>query len=126
MITDYKGIKEAVSEISVVENGQLLPYRGRDYWIGISSQGPIAEAFDNSYYSGADIYIWDQVPEKFRRAIILHEVIEADLYFFQDIPKPKSHKKAVELDRRFARETLDSKTLAEYEEFRKQGGDFFS
>ncbi len=71
------------------------------------------------------MYVWDKVPSGFRRPIILHEVVEADLYIHQNISKSKAHGKAVDLDKRFAKETLDAQTLAEYEAFRAKGGEFF-
>ena len=127
MEINYEEIKSAVSEIAIDEAGDLLSYRGRDYYIDPNSPArPIGEFHKSTAYDGADIYIWDKVPEKFRRAIILHEVIEADLYIHQGLPQNEAHERTVPYDRRYARETLDSKTFLEYEEFRKNGNEFFS
>jgi hypothetical protein len=124
---NYDEIKSAVSEIAIDKTGDLLLYGGRDYYIDpISPAGPIGEFYASTAYDGADIYIWDKVPEKFRRAIILHEVIEADLHIHQGLPLNKAHERTVPFDRRYARETLDSKTFLEYEKFRKNGNEFFS
>jgi hypothetical protein len=127
MEINYDEIKGAVLEIAIDETGDLLSYRGRDYYIDpISPAGPIGEFHASTEYDGADIYIWDKVPKKFRRAIILHEVIEADLHIHQWLPQNEAHERTVPHDRRYARETLDSKTFLEYEEFRKNGNEFFS
>jgi hypothetical protein len=127
MEVDYTEIKSAVSKVSIDETGGLLSYRGRDYYVDpISPAGSIGEFHWSTLYDGADIYIWDKVPEEFRRVIILHEVIEADLRIHQKLPLNEAHEKTVSYDRRYAKETLDSKALLEYEELRKNGDEFFS
>lgn len=113
----YDEIRNALLSISVVEV-TVLSYRSRDYYIDpVSPQGPIAEFHYSTSYNGADIYVWDKVPVEFRRSVILHEIVEADLHMHQNVEKMKAHEEAVKLDNRFARETLDTEKYTKYECF---------
>lgn len=120
MELDYDGLKKSLSRISARRNGQLVPYRGRDYWIGISPQGPIAEIFAGSFYGAADIYIWNRVPPKFRKPVIFHEVLEADLSFYQGVPKQDAHNIASGMDSKYAEELLRKEDFEEYKKFKDQ------
>ncbi len=120
MEIDFAELKRIVLGLSVTDVS-TLEYRDRTYYVNPSSgEGPPGESFAPTYYDGADIYIWRRVPQKFRRPVIIHEVVEADLSYHQHLPRSVAHQTAVEIDRRFARETLDAATLTEYELFRER------
>ena len=121
----YEEIKQAVLKIPLEETGEELEYRGRSYFVEpFSQQGPAGEYFQSSSFDGADIYLWEKVPEKFKRPVLLHEIIEADLNIHQNIPKENAHDEAIKHDMRFARETLDRKTFKGYEGFRANAAEF--
>ena len=125
MEVQFDELVKIIDEISLTDRSRIQ-YRDRTYFIEPDGRsGPEAEFFESGTYSGADVYIWNQVRPEFRRPMILHEVIEADLYLHQRIPKRDAHQTAVEYDRKYARMNLDDQTLKEYEEFRESINEFF-
>ena len=120
MEIDFAELKRIVLDLSVT-SVSTLEYRDRTYYVEPAARdGPPGESFVSTYYDGADIYVWKRVPKQFRRPVIVHEVVEADLSFYQGVPRSVAHQTAVEIDRRFASETLDALALAEYELFRER------
>lgn len=120
MEINYEKLKDLALNIPLKENGEMVKYRGRDYFVApFSQEGPEGEFFPSTAFDGADIYLWERVPKKFKRSVFLHELVEADLCFHQGVRQKSAHDIAVECDRKFARDTLDSKTYEEYENFRE-------
>ncbi|MBD3249109.1 hypothetical protein GF336_03625 [Candidatus Woesearchaeota archaeon] len=125
MEVQFDELVKIIDEISLTDRSRIQ-YRDRTYFIELDGRsGPEAEFFASGTYSGADIYIWNQVRPEFKRPMILHEVIEADLYLHQRIPKRDAHMTAMEHDRNYAKATLDTQTLLEYEQFRESINEFF-
>ncbi len=82
-----------------------------------------------------EIYIWRKIPKVFKRPLILHEIVESltmESWHYSIGEEPyedaqrRAHNLAVDLDDRFARETLDDREYSEYkvlkEEFRRKFG----
>ena len=116
MDIDYDRLKGKIDELSLDEISTVR-YNGREYYIDPNSTsnpdcGKPAEWFKSSAYSGADVYIWDSVEPEFKKAMALHEIIEADLKRHQHVPIEEAHRIARENDERYASETMDPAMLA--------------
>lgn len=101
---------------------QIVQYRGRDYRIDIGKHvDSPAWYLESSFVTGAEIGIdRDQIPDKFKRAVILHEIVEADLYIHQQIIRRKAHHRAVREDYFYARKHLNEAEFREYGTFRQR------
>lgn len=120
MNIDFERLKRELLDVPI-DAASIITYNSRRYYLDLEAgQGPAGEYYTSTAYDGADIYVWDAVPEIFRKSVAFHEIVEADLYIHQHVSKRKAHLKATEADRRFASETLDHKTFLEYEEFRER------
>jgi len=118
MEVKFDELTKIINAISLTKRS-VIQYRNKTYFIEPNGrEGPEAEIFPSGTYDGADIYIWNKVKREFRRPIILHEIIEADLFLHQKVPKRDAHKTAMKYDKDYAKNSLDSQTLREYEEFR--------
>ena len=96
----------------------IVFYRTRDFFIDPNStpgHGEPAEWFPSTVYSGADVYVWEDIEREFKMPIILHEVIEADLRIYQEFSKDDSHNIAKEFDKRYAKELLSGEFYKDYE-----------
>jgi hypothetical protein len=82
--------------------------------------GKPAEWFRSSAYDGADVYIWEDIEPEFKKAMILHEIIEADLRLHQRMPIEEAHGTASVLSTRHAMEILDSATFELFEKERDE------
>ena len=124
MEVKFDELTKIINAISLTKRS-VIQYRNKTYFIEPNGrEGPEAEFFPSRTYNGADIYIWNKVRREFRRPIILHEVIEADLFLHQKIPKSDAHKTSMKYDKNYAKNSLDSQTLREYEEFRTSISEF--
>lgn len=116
MNIDYDRLKGRVDELSLDEI-EIVHYNGRQYWVDLNcipdpECGQPAEWFKSTKFSGADVYVWDNVEPEFKRAMALHEIIEADLKRHQLVPIEEAHRIAREHDKRYASETMDPVMLA--------------
>ena len=111
----YEELKAKVEDISL-DKSSVINYRGRDYWVQPNSisfreagkdAGKPAEWHRSSEYSGADIYIWRDIEPEFKKAMILHEIIEADLQHHQRVPGEEAHDAAMKDGMRYAGETME-------------------
>jgi len=124
MKVKFDELAKLIDAISLTKRSKIQ-YEDRIYFIEPNGrEGPEAEFFPSGTYNGADIYIWNKVRREFRRPMILHEVIEADLFLHQKVPKSDAHKTAMKYDKDYAKNSLDSQTLKEYEEFRTSISEF--
>lgn len=126
MEIDYEALRKAVESLPL-KNFEETEYRGRMYMVEPISptKNPPVEWFTSTAYDGADVYIWEGIPEKFKRPVILHEILEADLTLHQGIPIDTAHKIAQDNDRKYAKEKLDDIAYKQYEELRAELGTFF-
>lgn len=126
MDVDYEQLKNAVEALPL-RNFEETEYRGRVYMVDPISpmKNPPAEWFESTAYDGADVYIWKGIPPEFKRSIILHEILEADLTLHQGIPRERSHTVATEYDTKYAKEKLDDIAYRQYEELRVTLSSFF-
>ncbi len=111
-----------------LEDADIQEYRGRSYWIQISdgiNPPPACWYSKSTYVDGADIYIDKEViPDIFKRPVIFHEILEADLFLYQGVEKNEAHHIAREEDRKYANKLLTESEKREYEELRKRLCDF--
>ena len=74
--------------------------------------------------NGWDIYLIQEIRDKFKRAVILHEAVEArtceELGDYR-----KAHEIARQQDRKYASIHFDKSELSEYSELEKELGEFF-
>ncbi len=121
---DYASLKSIVLSLELPkdetkETSDVVTYRDNEYFIDMCSPiGPAGEFFASTHYSGADIYVWKEVPLNLRRVVIIHELLEADLLLIQGANRSEAHSLAVAVERRFARETLDDRLFGQYTDFR--------
>ena len=122
MTIEYEAIREAISGVGL-ENYTFFEVGGLDpclvYELEGDEKSPARYSYPSMQVNGADIIMWETIPEKFRRAILLHEVAEVLLRNpkngeFETGRLREAHSTAKEWDERFAGETLDKKTFAEY------------
>ncbi len=81
---------------------------------------PAWYTYPSQQVDGADIILFNTIPRIFRKPIILHEVAEVLLRKPDyesgefEFEMEQAHPTAKQWDERFAKETLDDKTFAEY------------
>ena len=106
----------------------IVEYRGRNFWLQISKglNPPAAWYSESTYVDGADVYIdKDLIPDRFKKPVIFHEILEADLRIHQNMPQDEAHRLARDEDRKYANKLLTESEKSDYEGLRKELGDFF-
>ncbi len=112
-------LKKELSSFDISKVG-LVEYLNRTYWIdptSYSGEGEIAEWFASTVYDGADIYIHDSAPKKFKKPYILHEIIESSLVR-EGLSTHAAHLVAKHFDGEYAKEILSDSKYEEYETLR--------
>jgi hypothetical protein len=125
----YEAIKKAISRVGL-EDCTFFEAGGLGHCLVYELQGdeksPARYSYPSEQVNGADIIMWETIPELFRKPILLHEVAEFLLREPLDNPPylnrgfDEAHSTAKEWDERFARETLDEKTFTEYVRYRSE------
>ena len=122
MEVEFEDLKRKVNGLNLSE-WENIEYRGRTFHIIPDvphGEGLPAEWFKSTHYDGADVYIWENIPDDFKRSIIIHEIIEADLRLNQRVDCTKAHEAATDYDRRYASLTLDEQRYRQYENERNR------
>ena len=128
MDTEYSQIEREVNALKL-ENGEQFQYRNRDYAIWITPKKEIGDSPPcfwqrSDITNGWDIYLIQEIRDKFKRAVILHEAVEArtceELGDYR-----KAHEIARQQDRKYASIHFDKSELSEYSELEKELGEFF-
>ncbi len=65
------------------------------------------------------VWIHDSVPRRFREMVLYHELAEAELIYADEIFNPEAHRRAVELEREYARKFFGEKRLTELLKWQK-------
>jgi hypothetical protein len=116
MQVDYESLKKSIDDLDL-NNISRVQYRSREYWINPTSapgEGKPAQWFKSTSCSGADVYLWETIEPEFKKAMVLHEIIEADLKVHQRVPEQVAHDVAREHDERYVKETLNEFILRLY------------
>jgi len=115
--------KELETELKLIDLDDInrVPYRDRTYWVDPMAfpEGKPAQWFESTAYNGADIYIWGGVREEFKKPLILHEIIEADLVLHQKTGREEAHEEARRVDREYAKSRLNQEEFSDYEKTRE-------
>ena len=116
MKIDYTLLKKEILGIDT-EGISIIFYNERGYYADLGctpdyNGGMPAEWFRSTRHSGADVYIWSNIEPEFKRAMDLHEIIEADLKMHQNLTAEEAHKTARKYDSIFAKETMNPVMLA--------------
>jgi hypothetical protein len=133
MTIKYEAIREVISRVDLEdytffeagELGHCLVYETQG-----DEKSPAKYSYPSEQVNGADIIMWETIPEQFRRPILLHEVAEVLLRKPNyeksefELGMEEAHSTAKEWDERFAGETLDKKTFAEYLKYKSSFSEF--
>jgi hypothetical protein len=129
----YEAIRDAISRVGL-EDYTFFEAGGLDHCLVYEPQGdeksPARYSYPSRQVNGADIIMWETIPEQFRRPVLLHEVAEVLLRKpnYQksgfELGFEEAHLSAKEWDERFAKETLDRATLAEYLKYKSTFSEF--
>ncbi|MBI4919052.1 hypothetical protein HY837_03920 [archaeon] len=120
MNIDFDALKSAVDGLFLDGSHETLEYFGRTYFVTSSPDLDTAVWFAPTYYTGADIYFCERIPEKFKGPVVLHEILEADLRVHQELPLSEAHKIAVIHDSLYAKQKLTEQDFLKYEKWRKK------
>ncbi|MBI5066247.1 hypothetical protein HZA97_08485 [Candidatus Woesearchaeota archaeon] len=121
MNIDFPGLKSAIETLLLDGSFETLEYFGRTYFVTSTSDNTMpAEWTVSSYYDGADVYFWEELPEKFRGLVVLHEILEADLRLYQGLLPSEAHNIAVIHDTLYAKQKLTKKECLKYRSWRKK------
>ena len=99
---DFNELEKSVEGLRLGDS-EKLHYRGNDYLIRIRDDSPMTRKVKTP--GGVEIDInRTRVPDKFKKLVILHEVLESDLEFYQHVSEDEAHALAREADNRYAKE----------------------
>ena len=120
MEVDFKELKTELKLIDLEEINRI-PYHDNMYWIDPMAfpDGEPSQWFESTAYTGADVYIWGGLRKEFKKPLILHEIIEADLVLHQGVDRRAAHREAEKFDRKYARSLLNKEELSDYEKTRE-------
>jgi len=121
MEIDFKELKTELKLIGLEEISRV-PYRDRVYWVDPMAfpDGKPSQWFESTAYSGADVYVWGGLRQEFKKPLILHEIIEADLVLHQEIERRDAHTEAEKFDGKYAKSLLSKEEFSDYEKTRER------
>lgn len=119
MVTDkqrYNDINTQLNKLDIEKDLQKIRYQGRSYLVEICSEDSKdpKEYFETQDVNGAYVRVSKDVPLDFKKPVIAIQILEADLFLYNEIEKTKAQVRAREIGRKLARSSLDTKAFEEY------------
>lgn len=113
---DHLALRKSVNRL-LMDSPDFVGYQGNTYAITILDSDVAAPPSASA--GETDIYVPATVPAHFRRAVIMHRIIEADLKM-QRASEDRAHELATKHEMKYAAEMLAAELFEEYQHYRER------